>query len=565
MSALKVQQVKARLEEMFGDKIDTGDIAHTDGEREAKLYSRYLAAYGIFNLAGCDEATAAGAVWDGSDDNGIDAAFYDPVERTVFILQSKWMYAGTGEPDATSVNTLAVGVKDLIEQDHSAFHKRLEGKLIDIAQAVVTPGTVLKIILISTGKNALAKHATKNIERLLKELNGDDEEPVASFEVLGINDVFDGIANKNQKKISLQANILDWSHVSSPFSAYFGIGDGLQLKNWWNLHGKRLVAKNIRYSLGQTDVNNQIRNTAIKNPEKFWYFNNGITLIADEVIKAPVSVASKSAGIFDFKGASIVNGAQTVSTLGRVENDNSLGFVRVPIRIIVLKDAPDDFGQEVTRTNNLQNRIEARDFVAQDPEQTRIQKEMSIEGIDYQFLRSEDFVPSPNACDLIEVTNALACASADVNHAVQVKTGIGRIFVDLKKAPYKALFNASLSGARTFNVTLVQRLIDQWIDIKKEEMEKRSGFSWGVLIHGNRVLAAVTFEQIKNSAFMKPIAEFRKNLDHAEIDVKCEQSHKAMVEVLEADYQGKFLAVLFKSPIISKEVFDKASKKTRLE
>ncbi|HKN08594.1 MAG TPA: hypothetical protein VJ376_03805, partial [Pseudomonadota bacterium] len=94
------------------------------------------------------------------------------------------------------------------------------------------------------------------------------------------------------------------------------------------------------------------------------------------------------------------------------------------------------FENEVTRTNNLQNRIEPRDFVAQDSEQRRIRQEMAIEGSDYQFVRSEEATPTATTCELIEVTTALACASGDSALAVQVKTGIGRFFNDLSKAPY---------------------------------------------------------------------------------------------------------------------------------
>ena len=125
----------------------------------------------------------------------------------------------------------------------------------------------------------------------------------------------------------------------------------------------------------------------------------------------------------------------------------ALGKVRVPIRVIILKSAPAGFGSEVRRTNNLQNRVEPRDFVAQDPEQKRPREEMAIEGVDYQFVRSEDSSVTSNSCELTEVTTALACASGDSGLAVQIKTGISRFFADLQKAPYKAIFNPSLSGA----------------------------------------------------------------------------------------------------------------------
>ena len=307
-------------------------------------------------------------------------------------------------------------------------------------------------------------------------------------------------------------------------------------------------------------MNNQIKQTAASEPEKFWYFNNGITLIADEAIKAPANAASQSAGQFSFRGASIVNGAQTVSSLSKVDNDANLGRVRVPIRIILLKTAPAGFGGDVTRTNNLQNRIESRDFVAQDPQQKRIREEMAVEGIDYQFVRSEEISPTSVSCELIEVTTALACASGDPTLAVQVKTGIGRFFNDLTKAPYKSVFNPSISGAHAFNVTVTNRRIEGWIERKKKSVAKKSGSPWGILIHENRILAAVVFKMYGLNKLSRPINEFsNETIDQSALDAMCEAAYGKMIKYADKHFPAKFLAVLFKNPSASKQVFDDAS------
>lgn len=562
MTTLRVKQIKSKLLELFEKHLDLSDIGSADKDRETKILTRCLAAFAIYNLVGCSESEAAQAVWDGADDNGIDAAYYDASESRVVVVQSKWIHAGSGEPEAKDIAVFANGVKDLVEQENANFHARLQSKLADIGQAVMSPGTTVHIVLVSTGSSEIARHGTAALDRVINELNGtDQDEPLATKEIIGLAQVYPALATMtSQDKISVDANLLDWSYISQPYAAYFGVVDGLQLKEWWSVHGKRLVAKNIRHALGATEVNNQIRHTATNSPENFWYFNNGITLIADEAPRAPASAASRSSGNFQLRGASIVNGAQTVSTLGRVENDEALGRVRVPIRVVLLKGAPPDFGGEVTRTNNLQNRIEARDFVAQDPEQSRLQMEMGMEGVEYQFLRSEDFVSSPTSCDLIEVTTALACASGDSSHAVAVKTGIGRFFNDLSRAPYKAIFNPSISGARAFNTTLVQRAIDEWIDAKKRSITKKSGFSWGVLVHGNRILAASAFKKLNTQGLSSPISDFRTVLPSLSIGDICEEVYAKMVDVLDQRYPGKFLAVLFKSPAMSKDVFESASK-----
>lgn len=565
MSTLRVKQIRAKLLKLFEQHIDLTDISATDSHRETKLLTRCLAAHAVVMRTGCSEVDAARSVWDGSDDNGIDAVFHDTSEKKVIIVQSKWISSGGGEPTAAEIAVFIAGVRDVIEHNEDNFHSRLHGKLTDVSVAVMEPGTTIEIVLVSTGVSIIAKHGNAHFDRILNELNEPSEEPIAAKIILGLDEVYTALATSSTGSgISVTANLTDWSVVSSPYVAYFGLIDGLQLKDWWDTFGKGIIAKNIRHNLGATDVNEAIRLTAEQSPDDFWYFNNGITLIAEERSRSPKSAASRSSGIFEFKGVSVVNGAQTISTLARVSNDENLGRVRVSIRVVVLSEAPESFGGEVTRTNNLQNRIEGRDFVAQDPQQSRIQQEMSMENVDYQFLRSEDLATNKNDrfCELIEVTTALACATADPSLAVIVKTGIGRFFNDLNKAPYKTVFNPQTSGARAFNSVLIQRRIDGWIDSKKASLDKKAGYPWGTLVHGNRVLSAAVFKLLGTEKLNQPIDLFSKELETFDLSTVCETVYGRMIDVLNRQFPDRVLAVLFKSPVRSKATFEGATNST---
>jgi hypothetical protein len=72
------------------------------------------------------------------------------------------------------------------------------------------------------------------------------------------------------------------------------------------------------------------------------------------------------------------------------------------------------------------------------------------------------------------------------------------------------------------------------------------------------VLAAGIFKLIGAHNLERPIEEFRKTLLTLQIDVISDKVHAAMVDILDSDFPGKFLAVLFKSPTSSKHVFDLA-------
>ncbi|MCQ9376793.1 hypothetical protein [Methyloversatilis sp. XJ19-49] len=127
--------------------------------------------------------------------------------------------------------------------------------------------------------------------------------------------------------------------------------------------------------------------------------------------------------------------------------------------------------------------------------------------------------------------------------------------------PYcpKALFNPSTSGAKAFNATVLLREIEGWIDRKKLSISKKSGARWGVLVHGNRVLAAVVFKRVGPQKLSQPISDFNSSISSFDLDSVCEDVYKKMVSSIETHYPGKFLAVLFKNPSMSKNVFDSAA------
>lgn len=555
MSSLKVGQVKNRILEWFGEYVDVSDLRDKDPERETKLLSRCLSALAIYMKADCSKKEAASSVWDGGGDNGVDAAYYCPLHNVVYMVQGKWKKKGVGEPEAKEIGTFVDGAKDVVEQDFTEFRDGLEPKLNYLSTNLSSPGTKICLVVVSTGKSTLASPANHKLQKFIDELNSGDADKIASSDVIGLSEIYDVLAGtRDRKNIDVTATIENWTRIDEPYPAIVGVIGGSVLKSLWNEHGSLILADNIRHSLGDTDVNLEIRRTAESSPEHFWYFNNGITLIANKVVN---SVGTKSAKSFTLKDVSIVNGAQTVSTIAKVESEDVLESLKVSLRVIVLESAPDGFGSQVTRTNNHQNRVEARDFVAHDPEQIRLHKEMAMEGVDYQYLRSSESIASTSSCDLMEVTVALSCADGP-GLAVQVKTGTNRFFSDLQKAPYKKIFNSNTTGIYAFNAVILLRQVDSWINQQKKEVPRsqRKGAKWGVLVHGNRILAACGYSIINKSKLSCPLSEFKVNLESRDLDKLCHYIYNRMICVVEQNYSNRFLAVLFKNPSDSLAVYN---------
>lgn len=266
------------------------------------------------------------------------------------------------------------------------------------------------------------------------------------------------------------------------------------------------MAKNLRGSLGEnTDVNVEIRKTLISYPEKFWYFNNGITAIASKIKKLAMGGGENDLGIFHCTDLYVVNGAQTLSTIGRFaekEPSHTLDKCFVQIRIVSLETADENFGDEITKTNNRQNRIDSRDFVSQDLEQKRIKTELAVDGIQYLIMRSDELFADATSFDLHESTTALACASLDIAIIVQLKGQIGKIWDDLTKPPYKSLFNSGITGLYTWKCVQISRKIEsQLVSIEKSYLHLREQ---KIVRYGNRLIAGLVFKDIKPEDLNNP-------------------------------------------------------------
>jgi hypothetical protein len=555
MSVLHVNQIARRVRETYEPFISKDDLNEKDLELETKLQTRCLAAFAIQSLTDCTVIDAASSVVDGTEDNGLDAVFYSDTQNCLVLVQSKWIKDGKSEPDSAEVGKFCRGVQDLVNGEFDRFNERLRQRRDSIENALSTFNCQIVLALIHTGRAELAQHATRQVDDLLKELN--DASEIATFHKLGQERIYALMAEgASGGAINLEFDLSSWGKVEAPHSAFYGMIAGTDVGKWWKQFGELLFVKNLRSTLGNTDVNRQILATIEDRPDDFWYFNNGITVTAKSVEKTAAGAGNRELGNFKAVGAHVVNGAQTVSSVGRFQGDiGKLEKVRIPLRIISLQDAPNEYEALITRSNNTQNRIEARDFVSQDKEQLRLRLELQMEAIDYHIARSEGYRPSDKSFDLEEATIAIACSLEDSGLAVLAKREIGRFWVDLDKAPYKRLFNAQTSALQLFHAVQVQRLIEFKLDQMIKSLEKRSGKRYGVLVHGNRLLASVVFARLKIGLKLSN-PEFAVS----EYDSAVEQALSEAVDLVTTEltqrFPESFPAVVFKNPTKSKVLFD---------
>ena len=435
-------------------------------------------------------------VVDGFGDNGIDGVYYNSASSTLYLVQSKWHNDGNGSIDREGIQKFIKGAKDIINGRFDRFNSKIQDKSIIINEALEDSKTRICLLIVYSGKDAFSKEVKEDISDFLNEQN--DLSEIFTQKSISLSGLYKALVSGGGGSITEDVLIYSWGVVREPYYAIYGQIAVSDTAEWFNKHGVALFSPNIRVFLGETTVNEGISETLKNKPEDFWYFNNGITALANSIEKKPIGGASHDSGTFTCNDLAIVNGAQTIGTISKIygSHPDEVKNAKVHIRIISLVDAPPDYGKEVTRTNNTQNRIDSRDFIALDPNQERLKTELMLEKVDYVYKNGEGYTNRDKGIDFVEAALARVFTIGTIEMAVTAKNSISKLWEDIEKPPYKLLFNPTINGPKLWLSVLVLRIIDEKIN---EIKNSKSGRDRLLAVHGNRAIAFLVFQAINST------------------------------------------------------------------
>ena len=492
-------RIRGVLEREFKAHVDMSDYANKPPEhQEACLLSRSLAAQAVKSYAGVDAKTAATSLIDGYNDGGIDAIFFDAPNDTLYMVQSKWSGGGNSSFDEGEISKFVNGVRKILAADFKNFNDKVQAKSPEIREVLYSDRAIrIRLITVHTAKQPIGPHVRRVVDAFIDELN----DPVLMADHVDIDQsgVYDLITSESRdQKIRLQAVLHDWGVIERPYLAYYGRVSVDQIVEWWEGHRNQLFSQNLRLYYQNSTVNDALARTLADGPENFWYFNNGITIIADKVTKGLAGAPAHKFANFTCEGASIVNGAQTVGTIGTAADaatsepqsdaeDPKPTWIQV--RLISLENCPPDFGRRITRAANLQNAVGTREFAAMDPIQHRIAVDFALDKRRYVYKSGETDPRGDEGCSIVEATQALACAIS-VKLAVDVKREIGSIWADTDSAPYTQVFPAEISSERLWKAVSIMRATEEAIQILRSGSAPRADL---VGTHMSRILLYLVF------------------------------------------------------------------------
>lgn len=544
MSELHVRQIRAYLEKTFRHIVDLSDL---NGKPEAEItenfLTRALSAFALSYIANIKPNDSARAITDGYHDNGIDAIFYHPTDRMLYLVQSKWHNTGAGSISRGEMQKFLTGLRDLLNARWERFNTKISCRSSELDAALDDASTRITLLVAHTGQQTLSEEVVRDIQDQMDELN--DPTELVSKHSLRQADLYAAVAQGLEgSPINIDLALYEWGHIREPYFAYYGQVAAADIASWFGTYQHRLLAPNIRMFLGATDVNQMITQTLSTSPQDFWYFNNGITALCRSIKKKPIGGNSRETGFFECKDLRIVNGAQTVGAIHQATTRYSelVARARVAVRLIALENCPPEFEKLITRYNNTQNRIDRRDFVALDPEQERIRGEMQLEGISYVYKSGEVLPSTATGFDLVEATVARACLQTEVSYAVQAKREIGKLWDDIVKPPYKILFNPSVDGPSLWRAVQVVRQVEQALVKQKKSSDGRRRL---LAVHGNRFITHMVLSSIPASFY-----QTHQNLNMEEqnyLESISSDMFEKVWNVVNIIYADAYLAMLFKN------------------
>lgn len=514
MSQFHVSQIETHVRELY-------EATHWDSSLDdvANL-SRILALYAVQLELGDADGSQIVEITDGEGDRGIDAIGVDQSTKLVVLVQSKWRQDGTGSMDLAGVLKFLQGARSLLgmKSDDEPINASEETKSV-VRDLLKTPGARIRMVTVTTAGDPLAAEVEQPITELLEQLNDlEDVEPLASHTHSGQGALFNSISKKSRPSVDIDLQMLDWGRASDPQRIYYGRVSAAEIATWFNEHGTDLFAENIRVVIPRSDINDGILETIASSPDRFIYYNNGITVLAESIGMGPGGVLSREVGYFKLTGASIVNGAQTVSTLGSAigtAHEGNLGNAFVLVRCIEVPQEEEDLGRRITRYANTQNEVSSQDFAFLDPEQHRLVRELQVLGYEY-VLRSAEMPKSKDPSKVIELRQAavsLACASPNLAHSVVAKREVSRLFTD----SYAALFNASTDPLRLARAVQITSGVDAILDDFERESD---GVKAGIAVHGRRVIAHLVMKELGNNFMTSPGTDLTDTMDDLKDNVE---------------------------------------------
>jgi hypothetical protein len=361
------------------------ELINKYGESTAYL----LWAMGLYLEESNFDELASECLTDGSNDKKIDFIKLDYDHKKIVFAQGYYTTnANKTEAPANKASDLNTGVAWLMSRDTELVPELLSEVIKDCRTAIEN-GDIDKIDLLYvhnlSGSINVENELTTVKEHFQKSLPKDKNIIVFAQELDAAE--IETLYEEKSSEIVIKNDVVcpakvEFSERTEQWEAGVLSVPGIWLKELYLKFGDKLFSANYRGFLGiakrkKKNINSDIKNTAQNEPKNFWAFNNGVTILTNNL--------NIDGNKTTLTGISVINGAQTTGSLSSIENSLDLTNVKVLTRVIQCKKP--EIIKKIIEYNNTQNEITSWDKFSNDPIQRAVYGEFANYGYRYSLKR----------------------------------------------------------------------------------------------------------------------------------------------------------------------------------
>lgn len=351
----------------------------------------------------CDQEFNSKLLNDNSPDEGIDAVYVNEDERIISVFNFKFREKFNLDKKQ-SINEILHSGKffNAIDVGNNTF----KGKIGEVAKIIIECNESSEVwdtrFYVVSNENKSIDRDSENIKDL-EEVHGITVCPIGLNEivdfmsmhpkainadlVLPVNSMIPCSEDSFSSDISyiLRVCLTDLIRITSDSPA---LRENTTLEDESKLSSidveKDVLYENVRGYILRSKYNENILRSLGEEPEKFFFYNNGLTIVAKDINYKRINFKKKiQLQIRDFQ---VLNGGQTLRTIhkfNRINRENINKLSQASVLVRVMKIAEDDLKSKISEYTNSQNAISQIDLKSMRTEQVQLQSFLSSHNILY--------------------------------------------------------------------------------------------------------------------------------------------------------------------------------------
>ncbi|CDC21278.1 aIPR protein [Clostridium sp. CAG:306] len=350
------------------------DVNNLDNKTKGKLFLKFYLNEIFQKTYNIDKDLIEQGIVDNANDKGIDFIAID--DDKVYIVQTKYQYKPVNEiPDFINLpESIKTDLyKNTCNAELKAFFSEIKKK----------KNLEYNLLFVTTEK------VTNEEEEYYASLVKNENTQFTIIDSTKLRTEYESIKTMGDNppdKVTLNLGNEDVIELNtiSPNETILITQKGSKLKSLYQNkeYRERLFNLNIRQWLGKNAVNKGMIETLETAPDKFFYYNNGITAICEDFY---IDKENQSIECVKFQ---VVNGAQTLTTIAKEPENIDLSKVKVLIKIVKADkytsgDKESSLAFNIVKNNNSQTVIKSIDFRSNDAIQIAIENKVKENKLKY--------------------------------------------------------------------------------------------------------------------------------------------------------------------------------------